>query len=175
MNQPCNEVNKLVESSNNSFVVENFTRLQNLCPEEAAKIPSIIPIKNLATGRVSSGYGTRQHPILKTIKHHGGIDIACSDSIIVTADGVVQKIDFSTTLGKFIVVNHNNGYQTKYGHLNKILTFEGEILKLGQVIGISGATGRATGNHLHYIIVKNNVEINPTNNLLLYYKNALSR
>jgi murein DD-endopeptidase MepM/ murein hydrolase activator NlpD len=167
---PCEQINSLVIGNNSAFVTKNYSRLSKICLTESNKIPCLIPIKNLGTGRISSGYGNRLHPVLKTIKHHGGIDIACSDTIIVTADGIVEKVDYSTTLGKYVVVNHQNGYLTKYGHLSKILVFEGKRLKLGANIGIAGSTGLATGNHLHYIITKNNIEINPVDYLLLYYE-----
>lgn len=166
---PCDQINSLVKENNGAFVTKNYSRLTKICLSESHKIPCIIPIKNLGSGRISSGYGSRLHPVLKTVKHHGGIDIACSDTIIVTADGIVEKVDYSTALGKYVVVNHQNGYITKYGHLSKVLVFEGKILKLGANIGIAGSTGLATGNHLHYIITKNNKEINPVDYLLLYY------
>ena len=175
MVNPCQEVKLMIENANSKFIVDNYSRIYNLCQEESINIPCIIPIKNLSKGQISSGYGTRVHPIFKTIKHHGGIDIACSDTIIVSANGIVEKVQYSTSLGKYVIVNHLNGYKTKYGHLNKILTFEGENLKIGDNIGIAGSTGSSTGNHLHYIVEKNNKEINPTDNLLLFYKNALSR
>ena len=169
---PCEQVSLLVKTNDDTFVTSNYNRLSKVCLTESHKIPSIIPIKNLGSGRISSGYGNRFHPVLKTVKHHGGIDIACSDTIIVSADGIVEKVDYSITLGKYVVVNHENGYVTKYGHLSKVLVFEGETLKLGSNIGIAGSTGLATGNHLHYIITKNNKEINPVDYLLLYYQNV---
>lgn len=167
---PCEQINSLVKENSGTFCTTNYKRISKICLAESLKIPCIIPIKNLGSGRISSGYGTRVHPVLKTIKHHGGIDIACSDTIIVSADGIVEKVDYSTTLGKYVVVNHQNGYVTKYGHLSKVLVFEGETLKLGANIGIAGSTGLATSNHLHYIITKNNKEINPVYYLLLYYE-----
>jgi murein DD-endopeptidase MepM/ murein hydrolase activator NlpD len=166
-------VKQLISNSNNKFVIDNYARLARICTNECLNVPSIIPIKNLSTGRISSGYGARFHPILKTTKHHGGIDIACSDTIIVSANGIVEKVDYSTSLGKFIVVNHQNGYITKYGHLSKVLSYVGQELRLGDSIGIAGSTGLATGDHLHYIVKKNDKEINPVDHLLLYY-NALS-
>ena len=168
---PCEQINSFVKENNGAFVTKNYSRLSKICLAESHKIPCIIPIKNLSSERISSGYGNRLHPVLKTVKHHGGIDIACSDTIIVSADGIVEKVDYSTTLGKYVVVNHQNGYVSKYGHLSKVLVFEGETIKLGANIGIAGSTGMATGNHLHYIITKNNKEINPVDYLLLYYEN----
>jgi murein DD-endopeptidase MepM/ murein hydrolase activator NlpD len=169
---PCEQLGLLVKNNSGSFCTTNFKRISKICISESHKIPCIIPIKNLSSGKISSGYGNRFHPVLKTFKHHGGIDIACSDTIIVAADGIVEKVDYSITLGKYVVVNHQNGYITKYGHLSKVLVFEGETLKLGAIIGIAGSTGLATGNHLHYIITKNNKEINPVDYLLLYYENS---
>lgn len=169
---PCEQINSLVKENSGTFCITNFKRISKICISESHKIPCIIPIKNLGSGKISSGYGSRFHPVLKTVKHHGGIDIACSDTIIVTADGIVEKVDYSTTLGKYVVVNHLNGYLTKYGHLSKVLVFEGGTLKLGANIGTAGSTGLATGNHLHYIITKNNKEINPADYLLLYYQNT---
>ncbi|MES2797409.1 MAG: M23 family metallopeptidase, partial [Bacteroidota bacterium] len=94
------------------------------------------------------------HPINKTMRHHNGIDIATADTIIATASGIVEKVDYSPTFGKYIIINHENGFKTKYGHLNKVLIYKGMRVVFGFAIGISGSTGLSTGRHVHYEVTK---------------------
>jgi murein DD-endopeptidase MepM/ murein hydrolase activator NlpD len=88
------------------------------------------------------------------MRHHNGIDIATSDTIIATASGIVEKVTYSPTLGKYVVINHLNGYKTKYGHLNKVLVYSGMIVVSRLPIGLPGSTGVSTGMHVHYEVGK---------------------
>ncbi|MCD4650965.1 MAG: peptidoglycan DD-metalloendopeptidase family protein [Candidatus Cloacimonetes bacterium] len=112
--------------------------------------PSIYP----AFGRISSPYGwRRKHPVTGRRSFHHGIDIANARGtpIYATADGVVEKAKYSNLLGRMIIINHEFGYKTKYGHLAKMLVTNGDKVKKGQIIGLMGASGRrSTGTHIHY-------------------------
>ncbi|MBW7858187.1 MAG: M23 family metallopeptidase [Leptonema sp. (in: Bacteria)] len=112
------------------------------------------------TATISSGYGGRMDPFLKTVPgtFHGGIDFASAPStpIIATADGVViraiEKETQGSGYGKHIIVHHGLGYQSLYAHCSKLLVKAGDRVKKGQVIALVGRTGAATGNHVHYEI-----------------------
>lgn len=84
------------------------------------------------------------------MRHHNGIDIATSDTIFATASGIVESANYSPTLGKYVVINHLNGYKTKYGHLDKVLVFRGIFVTKGMPIGLPGSTGLSTGRHVHF-------------------------
>jgi murein DD-endopeptidase MepM/ murein hydrolase activator NlpD len=139
----------LIQYSNHSWVKKNYDRIAKLCPEAAKYIPTGFPIRNLANSYFTSDIGMRYHPIYKTIRHHKGIDIATSDTIIAIASGIVESVNFSPTLGKYVVINHLNGYKTKYGHLDKVLVYKGMPVTSGISIGLPGCTGLSTGRHVH--------------------------
>lgn len=129
------------------------------------KIPCIRPINPENKQNITSTYGFRFHPIdQKTEKHHG-IDIAASMATTVhaTAPGTVKKLIFSHKgYGNHIILEHAYGYESKYAHLSIIMVLKvGQQVKLGQIIGFVGSTGKSTGNHLHYEIIKNNKSIDP--------------
>ncbi|MDO9578907.1 MAG: M23 family metallopeptidase [Candidatus Cloacimonadales bacterium] len=121
--------------------------------------PSIYP----AYGRISDPYGWRIHPITGKRSFHYGLDFGNlkGSPIYATADGVVQKVSKHKYLGKFLTLSHNFGYQTKYGHLDKILVKEGDTVKRGQIIAEMGNSGRSTGSHLHYEVVRYSKHRNP--------------
>ena len=121
--------------------------------------PSIYP----TYGRISDRYGWRKHPITKKRSFHEGLDFAnvTGTPVYATADGVVKKTTRSKNMGKYIVLKHQFGYQTNYGHLHKINVKQGDEVKRGQIIGVVGNTGRSTGAHLHYEVLRYNKNRNP--------------
>lgn len=108
-------------------------------------------------GYVSSQMGSRWGRV------HQGIDIArTSSSAILAADnGVVVKASSHSTYGNHVVIRHNNGYETLYAHLSAIHVRVGQTVPQGTQIGVIGSTGRSTGVHLHFEVLKNGVNINP--------------
>jgi len=104
------------------------------------------------TGRISSPFGMRTHPITKAKKLHNGIDISAPRGTSVKApmDGVVENAWTDNLNGNAIKIKHTNGWSTGYAHLEKKLVAKGEKVKKGQVIGLVGSTGASTGNHLHF-------------------------
>jgi murein DD-endopeptidase MepM/ murein hydrolase activator NlpD len=108
------------------------------------------------TASISSGYGYRMDPFLKTIPgdFHGGVDFAAAPNtpIIATAPGtVIRSVEKNQPgFGLHVVIHHGLGYQTLYAHCNRVLVKTGDRVRKGQVIALIGRTGRATGNHLHY-------------------------
>jgi len=120
-------------------------------------------------GRVTSGYGSRY--IFGSYSNHSGIDIAGSygASIVASDGGVVTFAGTGTgsywSYGKYVVIDHENGYQTIYGHCSSLCVSAGERVYQGQVIAKVGSTGRSTGNHCHFQVKEWGVTKNPYNYL----------
>ena len=108
-------------------------------------------------GYLSSSYGSRWGSF------HKGIDIArpSNRNIIASDNGVVEKASYGSGYGNYVVVNHNNGYKTLYAHLSNISVNVGQTVPKGAVLGTMGSTGRSTGIHLHFEVIKNGSNINP--------------
>lgn len=115
---------------------------------------AFVPYRKPVIGEVefTSGFGIRSDPFLGRPAMHTGLDFRASmgDPVRVTANGKVVSAGWSGGYGRMIEVDHGNGLQTRYGHLSEILVKVGESVKIGQVIGAVGSTGRSTGPHLHY-------------------------
>lgn len=123
--------------------------------------PSGQPLKN---GWITSGYGVRSDPFTGRRTGHYGIDFTAGAGaeVISVASGVVQSAGPRSGYGTLLEINHGNGYVTRYGHNKKILVKEGERVEKGQVVAIMGATGRATGAHVHFEVMENGRIVNPT-------------
>ncbi|MCS6935684.1 MAG: M23 family metallopeptidase [Chitinophagales bacterium] len=118
--------------------------------------------KNLE--RLASGYGWRIDPIYKISKFHEGQDFTChvGTEVHVTGDGVVETVEYSYQgYGNQIIVDHGYGYKTRYAHLSRFKVRPGQKVTRGDVIGYSGNTGKSTGPHLHYEVIKNGIAVNP--------------
>ncbi|MFH5835547.1 peptidoglycan DD-metalloendopeptidase family protein [Proteiniclasticum sp. C24MP] len=117
-----------------------------------------------ASGRLTSGYGNRIHPVTRRRAFHAGIDIANSrgTSILASRNGKVTFAGYKGTYGKLIIVNHGNGIETAYAHLSSINVKVGQSVTQGNVIGKMGSTGRSTGSHLHFEIRMGGSTVNPS-------------
>jgi murein DD-endopeptidase MepM/ murein hydrolase activator NlpD len=106
--------------------------------------------------RLSSGFGMRHHPILGYTKMHRGVDFAAPPGtpIMAAGDGVVTDAGWHGSYGNLVVLRHNGAFETAYAHMSRVASglHPGQRVRQGQVIGYVGATGRATGPHLHYEI-----------------------
>jgi murein DD-endopeptidase MepM/ murein hydrolase activator NlpD len=125
-----------------------------------AHIPAIDPIRG---GIISDGFGMRFHPILHMRLMHEGIDLVADvgTHVHATGDGVVSYVGQRGGYGNVVEIDHGFGFSTVYGHLEKALVREGQKVKRGQVIALTGDTGLSTGPHLHYEVIKNGVHVNP--------------
>lgn len=114
-------------------------------------------------GAIVSGFGMRYHPILKVERMHNGVDIAApyGAPIKAAADGEVVFAGYRRGYGNTIIIDHGGGVATLYGHCSALAVGEGTIVKQGQVIGYVGATGLATGPHLHFEVRHNGEPVNP--------------
>jgi len=112
---------------------------------------------------VTSGFGVRTDPLLGIPALHPGIDFRSpvGKKVPATAAGVVTHAGWDGGYGEMVEIDHGNGYATRYGHLSEVDVEVGEKVRLGQIIGKSGSTGRSTGPHLHYEIRHDGHPINP--------------
>jgi len=115
-------------------------------------------------GRVSSGFGMRVHPQTGRNQFHSGIDLSAPNGTPVhaTADGIVSFADWNKGNGKVVVVEHGQGFSTIYAHNSRIDVKAGQTVKRGAVIAATGATGNATGPHVHYEVWKHGRCVNPS-------------
>jgi murein DD-endopeptidase MepM/ murein hydrolase activator NlpD len=127
--------------------------------ELAAATPSIWP----AHGWLTGSFGGRSDPFTGEPGFHQGIDISTDkgNPVYATADAMVDSASYTGDYGNLVVLRHAFGLTTRYGHLSKFVVRPGQRVSRGEVIGYVGATGRATGSHLHYEIVANGKLINP--------------
>ena len=131
-----------------------------------AHIPAIFPLKETEVKYISSYFGYRPDPIYKIEKFHSGMDFtaALGTEAYATGDGVVYDVESNEWgYGNMVILDHGYGYKTRYAHLLKPAVRKGQKVKRGQVIGYIGATGKATGVHLHYEVLKNDDQIDPIN------------
>jgi len=114
-------------------------------------------------GWISSYFGKRKDPFTGRSAVHRGIDVAGKEGakIIATAHGVVTWAEERSGYGKLIEIDHGNGLITRYGHCESIDVQVGQQIEQGDALGSIGSTGRSTGPHIHYEVIKNGVKINP--------------
>lgn len=114
---------------------------------------------------VTSHYGSRADPFKGTKATHKGVDLASrtGNKIRIKAKGKVTKAEYSGAYGNLVVVDHENGFVTKYAHMNKIYVKKGQRVEFDEVLGEVGSTGRSTGPHLHYEVSYLGVDVNPIN------------
>jgi len=118
----------------------------------------------ITKGWLSSYFGVRKDPFNGKPAMHKGVDFAGSENadIIATASGVVSWAGERYGYGQLIEINHGDGLKTRYGHNKAIEVSVGDVVNKGQVIAKMGSTGRSTGPHVHYEILRNNRQIDPT-------------
>lgn len=114
-------------------------------------------------GRITSGYGSRRHPVLGYRRMHSGIDFGAPHGapIYAVADGRVQMAGYNGGYGRFVRLAHEGGLGSGYAHMSRIAVSAGQTVRRGQVIGYVGSTGLSTGPHLHYELYRGGRPINP--------------
>lgn len=122
-------------------------------------IPTVRPV----TGYLSSGFGIRTDPFTGLRRMHAGVDLAArhGEPVRATADGVVLRTGMDMDYGRYVDIDHQNGYMTRYGHLSAITTKPNARVTRGDLIGRVGNTGRTVGYHLHYEVRKDGRLLNP--------------
>ena len=121
------------------------------------------------SGRNSSGFGYRLHPILNIVRFHYGTDLAAGagETIHAFTDGTVILAGFDDSFGWHIKIDHGDGWISHYCHCSRLLAEKGQTVSRGDAVALVGATGLATGPHLHFELTRNGVYLNPE-----YYINA---
>jgi murein DD-endopeptidase MepM/ murein hydrolase activator NlpD len=129
----------------------NITRAQ---VDRLNRTLALVPYRKPVIGEVefTSGFGVRSDPFLGRPAMHTGLDFraASGDPVRATANGKVASAGWAGGYGRMVEIDHGNGLSTRYGHLSEINVKVGDAIKIGQVIGEVGSTGRSTGPHLHY-------------------------
>lgn len=162
LNQRINELSKHVDELESSW--KRIKTLGDSLGQNSSNIPSIQPVLNKQLTLLTAGYGTILNPFYRTLKSHQGIDytVAEGSSVFATADGVVKEIsDKNSTLGKTIVIDHQNGYKTSYSHLMSVVVRRGQKVERGDIIALSGNSGLSLAPHLHYEVRYNDMRIDP--------------
>jgi len=121
--------------------------------------PSLWPVQ----GKLVSSFGSRTDPFSGEGAIHTGIDLSApaGTQVHAAADGIVVCAEWVGGYGNLVKVDHGNGLQTYYGHLSRFTVVTGQEIRRGDVVGISGGTGRATGPHLHYEVRMAGTPVNP--------------
>lgn len=158
-----NNLYRRIKIQNKSYdTLEHFVKSKE---EMLSAIPAIQPLSNKTLERLASGFGYRIDPIYKTPKMHTGLDFSAATGtpIYATGDGRVSFAGFDNAggYGNHVIINHGYGYETLYGHMTRMKVRRGERVKRGQVIGWVGSTGKSTGPHCHYEVIKNGEKIDP--------------
>lgn len=135
-------------------------------------VPSIQPIENYELTKLVSGFGKRINPFHKGNYHHPGADFAAArgTSVIATAKGTVVDLKNGSTLqagyGNYIEIDHGNGIQTRYAHLDNVAVRIGQKVSKGFAIGTVGMSGGAVAPHVHYEILRKGAQVDPVPYLL---------
>ena len=138
-----------------------------------ASTPAIQPVSNKNLNRIASGFGYRIDPIYKTVKLHPGLDFTAPSGtpIYATANGNIEVAgNRGDGYGKLVIINHGYGYKTLYGHMYRIKARVGQRVKRGEVIGYVGSSGKSTGPHCHYEVIKHGSKLDP----IYFFYNDLS-
>ncbi|MBV7258729.1 M23 family metallopeptidase [Erythrobacter sp. WH158] len=128
--------------------------------QPVVSVPSRSP---LAGAKLTSGYGMRNHPVLRRRARHKGVDLAAPTGtpIYATADGIIERADWFSSYGLYISIDHGSDLETRYAHMSRLAVAAGDAVRKGDVIGYVGSTGRSTGPHLHYEVRVDGVAVNP--------------
>ena len=143
--------------------LENRLRYVRRDVERQEKLAAATPSMWPAQGWLTGTFGGRSDPFTHQPGFHQGIDISTEkgNPVIATADGTVRSASFTGDYGNLVVLSHDFGLSTRYGHLSRFAVKPGASVKRGDIIGYVGSTGRSTGSHLHYEILANGRLLNP--------------
>ena len=144
---------------------ENKSGLKDYYDRNGKSVKKTLMRTPIDGARLSSRYGKRRHPILGYSKMHKGVDFAAPTGVPIMAagDGIIEYIGRNGAYGKYIRIRHNSVYKTAYAHLSRFRKGlrKRHRVKQGSTIGYVGSTGRSTGPHLHYEVIKHGRQTNP--------------
>jgi murein DD-endopeptidase MepM/ murein hydrolase activator NlpD len=123
-----------------------------------------LPLRHL---QLTSGYGYRVHPLTGRCQFHSGIDLhARNDTVFAVLSGRAVAVGYDPLLGFYVRLGHGD-FETVYGHLSQLFVLPGDSVLSGSPLGISGHSGRVTGEHLHFAVCYRNRAIDPLKFLTL--------
>lgn len=137
--------------------------LDGLMKDRQLEQKSALSGRPITDGWMSSRYGYRTDPFSGKLAMHEGMDFAGKEGsdVVATASGVVTYADERWGYGKLVEINHGDGFTTRYGHAKEIAVEAGDIVKPGQVVARMGNSGRSTGPHVHYEVLKDGQPVDP--------------
>jgi murein DD-endopeptidase MepM/ murein hydrolase activator NlpD len=143
--------------------IQSYSDLKNTYRAKEDSIRHMPALHPVLDGRITSDYGMRLHPIFKRYRKHPGVDFAAKAGapIYAAADGIVTLAKHNGGYGLCVFIDHLYGFETRYGHMQKILVRRGQRVKRGDKIGLVGKTGIATAPHLHFEVHYLGKEVNP--------------
>ncbi len=164
--------NELIQRATNRNEHISTTTLRSLIEAtDLLSMPSILPIEELESDKLVSGFGERINPFHKGRHNHTGIDLAASRGtpVLATASGkvsVVSRTSLQAGYGNYIDIDHGNGLVTRYAHLEDIDVRRGDQLVKGEKIGLVGSSGGSIAPHLHYEVIRDGEPVDPINFML---------
>ncbi len=146
-----------------SLQEKSLIEISNQLEEQSQYLMSVPSIRPVVSGSISSLFGRRRDPFTGQWVPHMGLDFNAQTGtpVYAAADGKVIHIRREPAYGKTIVIDHGNGYKTRYAHLHRYYVSKGQKVKRNDPIGEVGNTGRSTGSHLHYEVIHNKQHLNP--------------
>ncbi len=153
------------------YLSESVDELYSILSKMTEKLksrPTVMPVLSDEIW-ITSGFGWRESPFTGQRQFHKGIDISGrrGTSIITPANGTVEKVGHNRFIGNYVVVKHDSRFSTLYGHMLKnIAVKKGDKVSRGDVIGYMGTSGMSTGYHLHYEVMDNDKNVNPSHFIL---------
>lgn len=154
-------VNGKIKSINNKAINADQEMLTTsiVNKNDTKNVNNFVLKKPVKGGITTSGFGDT---ISRTASHNGhDWAVNTGTKVRAAAEGVVELAYFSESYGYNILINHNNGFKTRYAHLSEVKVSKGEKVEQSQVIALSGSTGFSTGPHLHFEVVKDGKRVNP--------------
>ena len=154
-------VNGKIKSINNKAINADQEMLKTsiVNKNDTKNVNNFVLKKPVKGGITTSGFGDT---ISRTASHNGhDWAVNIGTKVRAAAEGVVELAYFSESYGYNILINHNNGFKTRYAHLSEVKVSKGEKVEQSQVIALSGSTGFSTGPHLHFEVVKDGKRVNP--------------
>lgn len=155
---------KKLKVQKNSF--RELAQIAQQKKEFMTHVPAIRPIREDRIDRIASGFGRRFHPVYRILKMHEGIDFTADigTPVHATGTGVVKRVEKDRVgYGHNVLIEHGHGFKTLYAHLSEFKVQEGEKVKRGEVIALTGNSGTSTGPHLHYEVKEDGKTVNPVN------------
>jgi len=150
-------------SSKLTVTKDQVLKMQNL--------PTLLPVENQQPNMLVSGFGERINPFHKGKYNHPGVDFAVArgSSVHASAPGTVirtRRTSLQAGYGNYIVIDHGNGFVTRYAHLESIKVKKGQQVEKGMVVGTVGSSGGSVAPHLHYEVIRNGAHVDPAQYLL---------